>query len=331
MEPIHLSANQPPDRFYSGGQRIRAFRGLEPVPDDAVLHTPEDWVGSTTTVFGSPDVGLTRLPDGRLLRDEIEADPTAWLGQAHVDRHGTDIILVKLLDAGERLPVHIHPDVPFAKAHLGIGHGKTEGWIALSDAEAHIAFARDVSREELRSWVDRQDVDAILGAMHKIPVRKGDAVYLPAGLPHAIGEGNFVVELQEPTDLSVLLEWKDYPIDGTVDGHLGLGFDVALEAVDRRGYTREEVLGLIGEPGPDGNLFPEGEEFFRAHRVTDGGRWEAGFAVVVVTQGEGSLTTTKGGGTTIAAGDTLLLPWAAGDAQVSGSGDLDVVVARPPV
>jgi ADP-dependent phosphofructokinase/glucokinase len=329
--PIHLRANQPPDRFYAGGPRINAFRHLDPVPDGVVLHTPEDWVGSTTTVFGSPDVGLTTLPDGRVLRDAVEADPEAWLGKTHVDRYGTDTILVKLLDAGERLPVHIHPDVPFAKTHLGLGHGKTEGWIALADAEAHIAFSRDVSAQELRSWVETQDVDALLGAMHKIPVRKGDAVYLPAGLPHAIGEGNFVVELQEPSDLSILLEWSGYPIDGTVDGHLGLGFDVALEAVDRRGRTREEVLAQIAAPAPDGNLFPQGGEFFRAHRFGHGDGWEAGFAVVVVTSGTGTLSTAEGGATEVAAGDTLLVPHAAGDVQVVGTGDLAVVVARPPV
>ena len=331
VEPIVLSANQPPARFYAGGPRIREFRGEDPVPAGEVLHTPEDWVGSTTTVFGSPTVGLTTLPDGRLLRDAVAADPDAWLGRTHVERHGTDVILVKLLDAGERLPVHIHPDVPFAQAHLGTPHGKTEGWIALADSEAHVAFSRDVSAEELRTWVDTQDVEAMLGAMHRIPVREGDAVYLPAGLPHAIGEGNFVVELQEPTDLSILLEWDGYPIDGAVDGHLGLGFDVALGAVDRRGYTREEVLALIAEPAPDGNLFPRGGEFFRAHRFGSGGGWEAGFAVVVVTAGEGVLTTSAGGRTPVAAGSTVLVPWSAGDVQVAGDDDLALVVARPPL
>ena len=330
VEPVLLDANQPPARFYAGGPRIRDFRGLEPAPADEVLHTPEDWVGSTTTVFGSPSVGLTTLPDGRLLRDAVEADPESWLGATHVERHGTDLILVKLLDAGERLPVHIHPDVPFAKTHLGLGHGKTEGWVALADADAHVAFSRDVSREELRAWVDGQDVEAMLAAMHRIPVRAGDAVYLPAGLPHAIGEGNFVVELQEPTDLSILLEWDGYPIDGVVDGHLGLGFDVALEAVDRRGRTREEVLALIAEPGRDGSLFPQADEFFRAHRLGAGGRWEAGFAVVIVTAGAGELVTAAGR-TAVAAGTTVLVPWSAGDVELSGDASLEVVVARPPV
>ncbi|WP_231560250.1 hypothetical protein [Microbacterium hominis] len=40
--------------------------------------------------------------------------------------------LVKLLDAGQRLPVHAHPDDAFAAAHLGRAHGKAEAWYILS-------------------------------------------------------------------------------------------------------------------------------------------------------------------------------------------------------
>jgi hypothetical protein len=37
---------------------------------------------------------------------------------------------------------------------------------------------------------------------------------VPAGLPHAIDPGLFLVELQEPTDFSVLLEWEGFAADG---------------------------------------------------------------------------------------------------------------------
>ena len=51
----------------------------------------------------------------------------------------------------------------------------------------------------------------MLGALHRVPVAAGDAIFVPAGMPHAIGEGLLIVELQEPTDLSVLLEWEGFP------------------------------------------------------------------------------------------------------------------------
>ena len=94
--------------------------------------------------------------------------------------------------------------------------------------------------------------------MHALDLAAGDAVLVPAGLPHAIGEGAFVVELQEPTDLSILLEWSGFEIDGATDGHLGLGFDVALAAVDRRGWSADDISGLRGATAEStGELLPD--------------------------------------------------------------------------
>lgn len=330
MKPVHLAANQPPGRFYKGGPRIAEFRGRAPTGRDPDPHIPEDWVGSTTTVRGSETLGLTLLDGQTTLREAVAANPHGWLGGAHIGRHGTDTVLVKLLDAGERLPVHFHPNRTFAHEHLGLGHGKTEAWIALRDADAHVAFTRDVSEDELRSWVDTQDVAALLAAMHHVPLRTGDALFVPAGLPHAIGEGNFIVEIQEPTDLSVLLEWDGYPIDGCREGHLDLGVDLALQAVDRRGRTRDEVLALNSVADADGNLFPQADEFFRAHRLSAGAQWDAGFGVLVVLDGSGVLQSKKGE-TDLIRGDTVLIPFAAGPSALRSGVDLDVILCRPPL
>src|SRR5436305_12103630 len=122
MNPVELAPNQV-HQFYRGGEAIASFRGI-PSTDD---HAPEDWVGSTATMFGTDGAGLSALPDGRLLRDAIAADPVAYLGPEHTTEYGTDpALLVKLLDPGERLPVHFHPDGAFVRDHLGAPHGKTE-------------------------------------------------------------------------------------------------------------------------------------------------------------------------------------------------------------
>jgi mannose-6-phosphate isomerase len=71
MRPQVLGANQRLDRFYARGRRIAAFRG-DPSVDRNV---PEDWVASTTTLFGEPDIGLSRLPDGELLVGAVRRDP----------------------------------------------------------------------------------------------------------------------------------------------------------------------------------------------------------------------------------------------------------------
>src|ERR1700735_5603521 len=120
MRPVLLGANQPP-HFYKGGQSIAELRGLAETDEIG----PEDWVGSATSRFGQDKDGLSVMPDGRYLRDVIESDPEAWLGPDHLEYFGAEpALLVKLLDAGQRLPVHVHPDRSFAIRHLGSRHGK---------------------------------------------------------------------------------------------------------------------------------------------------------------------------------------------------------------
>lgn len=329
MRPLRLPPHQL-HRFYAGGEAIAALRGI-PSSDD---HAPEDWVGSTTTLFGEERLGLSELDDGRLLRDAIAVDPEGFLGPEHVARYGADpALLVKLLDAGERLPVHAHPDRAWARRHLGCPYGKTEAWVVVGtrgpDPQVHLGFQQQVSSETLAGWVRDQAVDDMLGALHALPVSPGDAVLVPAGMPHAIGEGVFIVELQEPTDLSVLLDWQGFEVDGETDGHLGLGFEVALGCVDRSGWGRE-ALDALRTRRDTGNLLPAAADgFFRAERLrAPAGELAASFAVLVVVAGDGQLESDTGGVMPLHRGDTVLVPHASGRTRLVG--DLEVIRARPP-
>jgi len=242
MTPISLPANVPP-RFYRGGAAIAAFRGMR----EEAQRAPEDWIASTTALFGGGAGGLSLLPDGRTLRDAIQADPIAFLGPERVAEFGPDLgLLVKLLDAGERLPVHVHPDRSFASRHLGCRYGKTEGWVVLgtsgSEACVYLGFREPVPAQTLTRWVDEQDEAALLGALHRIPVAAGDTVLVPAGVPHAIGAGVFVLELQEPTDLSVLLEWKGYDLADPAENPSACGSSTIC--APRRGWTRPPTAGV---------------------------------------------------------------------------------------
>ncbi len=331
--PIVLGANLV-EHFYRGGRAISQLRGIA----DAGERQPEDWVAATVSRFGMPSVGPTVLDGGVLLRDAVAADPEAWLGPAHVRRFGVDTeLLVKLIDAGERLPVHCHPDRAFARSHLDCRHGKTEAWVIVEtageDPSVYLGFRRAVDGDQLAAWVRRQDTDALLGVMNRLPVKPGDAVLVPAGLPHAIGEGLLIVELQEPADLSVLLEWEGYALDGARDGHLELGYDVALRCVDRSGWDADRLRRLRGpNPGRGGRrLLPaEADEFFRAEWIVGGAgvTLDAGFSVLVVVEGEGELTDAEGRTLRLRRGMTVLMPWGAGDAVLRGA--LDVVRCRPP-
>jgi mannose-6-phosphate isomerase len=311
--------------FYAGGTRIAALRGLELDSD----HMPEEWLGAVNTAFGSSDRGLSRLENGTLVRDAVAAEPEAWLGPDHVRRYGSDpALLVKLLDAGQRLPVHFHPGRAFAHEALGLAHGKTEAWLILEaepGAKVHAAFTRPVELDELREWMRAQDSAAMLEALHELPVSAGDGILIPAGTPHAIGAGILMVEVQEPTDLSVLLEWDGFELSEE-DGHLDLGWNRALEALDRTAWEPERVAELHAPA--EGSLLPKAADpYFRAERLTGGSSLDPGFSVLVGTAGSGTLAM-EGGELPFGGGSAVLVPFASGAGELQG--DVEALRARPP-
>lgn len=333
--PLLLPPNQFP-RFYAGGARIDALRG---VPAGAEGR-PEDWIGSTTTAFGGASAGLSRVADGRLVRDLVRADPEALLGRAHARRFGADPgLLVKLLDAGERLPVHVHPGRRFARARLGSRWGKTEAWLILAaepGTTVHVGLREPIDAATLRTWVDEQDAATMLAALNEVRVGAGDAILVPAGALHAIGEGILLLELQEPTDLSVLVEWRRFDVTSGAE-HLDLGWDVALQAVDRKptdpgALVVRPAAGPAPEPARRARLLPPAADpYFRAEHIQPAGgevACEPSFAIVVALAGAGALRTERGDELLLQAGATALIPHAAGATTLTG--DLDLVRCLPP-
>lgn len=338
MDPIVLGPNQP-EHFYRGGRNIAELRGIE--PSDA--NRPEDWVASITTRFGSDTIGATVLPDGRTLAAAVDAEPERWLGRDHAERWGaTTALLVKLLDAAQRLPVHCHPSRAFARDHLASPFGKTEAWVIVrtpgTEGHVHLGFREDVDAERLHDWVARQGRDALLAATNRVPVRPGDAVFVPAGTPHCTEAGVFLVELQEPTDYSVLLEWEGFLPYESDGAHLRLGWELALECVDRRALDSDAIAGLIRardampEPRPGvRTVFPAAADpYFQGElvRPRPSATLDASFAVLVVLDGAGELRCEHGGTLPLRRGATVLVPFAAGAGVVSG--EVEVLRCLPP-
>ncbi len=313
------------ERFYRASGRLSAFRGAPGGSYDS-----EEWIASTTTVFGgAPGEGLSSLPDGRTLAAAIEADPDAALGPDHVARFGrSSELLLKILDSGQRLPVHAHPDREFAHAHLGSVHGKTEAWIVLEappGAVVHVGFRRPVERAELMALVTAQDASRLVDLLHRLPVQPGDSVLVPAGLPHAIGEGILLAELQEPSDFSMMLEWEGYALDAAATGRLGLALDDAVGCVTTSGLPWDVVEALRGRFDPEAPtggsvLSVLADPYFRAESVGAGDRLEPGFSVVLAVTGPIRLMPAGAEAVEIPLGQTVLLPYAAGTVEVSGAG-----------
>jgi mannose-6-phosphate isomerase len=346
------------EHFYRGGERIAALRGGQPVTArlaaqygelDGPARRPEEWLASTVARWGTAGSGLTDLGPLGPLHELIAADPIAWLGSEHVARWGSSpALLVKLLDAGQRLPVHVHPNRRFAATHLGCRFGKTEAWVVVDvppgGGTVFVGTTRPVRREEWAELVNAQATDTMLDLLHPVGVNAGDGVLVPSSTPHCIDAGVFVIEVQEPTDLSVLLEWDGFDIDGWADGHLGLGFGTALDAVRTDAVSAADLDGLVQRAVPPGSHAPadaavgvarpllprSADPYFRAWAVDATGHpvtVPAAFSVVVVTGGAGTVYW-AGDSSSITRGDALVVPHAAG--RLTFDTDVTAVVAQPP-
>ena len=107
-------------------------------------------------------------------------------------------ILIKLLDAQEKLSLQVHPPAEKAKA-LG-GDPKTEMWFFLETqkgAEIYAGLKKGVGKKEFESALTEGKV---ADCFHRLPTEAGQAMFLPSGRVHAIGAGNVILEIQQNSD-----------------------------------------------------------------------------------------------------------------------------------
>jgi mannose-6-phosphate isomerase len=334
MKPAVLAPNLI-DHFYRGGDRIARLRGIEQTSE----FQPEEWLAATVSRAGQGEIGLSRTESGDLLRDLVAGDPAAWVGLDHADAASASDtgILVKLLDARQRLPVHVHPSRAFAASHLDCPYGKTEAWFVL-DAEpgaaVHVGWKEAVDRDELDRRRDAQDSEWMLSRMNRIEVSRGMGVVVPAGTVHAIDAGIFVAEVQEPTDFSIVLEWS-ITTSTREESHLGLGFDAVMPAVSTDALGPEALETLLSRSDLDSRsdravsmLAAAADPYFRvlhAAPATGGVPIAAGYSVALVLAGDGVLAGDEE--VPVRSGQVLAVPARFGDWEVRGR--VNVLVATP--
>jgi mannose-6-phosphate isomerase len=138
-------------------------------------------------------------------------------------------LLIKILDAREKLSLQVHPPEDVAR-RLG-GEPKSEFWYVAAadpDAELFLGFREPITRE---NFAERLRDGRAVNSIHRIPVRSGDAVFLPAGRVHAIGAGSLLIEIQQNSDTTYrAFDWnRTDPASGT---KRDLQVDQAIQCID---------------------------------------------------------------------------------------------------
>lgn len=207
-----------------GGRRLADVLSA-PLPGDDPVG--EAWI------LSDRDDHASRVADGPLrgstIRQLMEQAPEQLLGRL-AGRFERFPLLLKFLDASKKVSVQVHPSDD-QTAYLPEGEsGKTEAWVVLESGQGGRIYAglragatEDVLRKAL---ADKTIADHLAS----FAPRPGDAVLLPAGTVHTLGDV-VVFEVQENSDVTFrLYDWdRDDPKTGRPRP---LQVDQALACVD---------------------------------------------------------------------------------------------------
>lgn len=246
-------------RIRWGGRRLGTVLG-KPIGKGS------DWAESWEIADHGDD--QSRVIDGpfqgRLLRQIVEEQGVELFGR-HQGRNQFPL-LVKFLDAHDRLSVQVHPDDELARRFHPDENGKSEAWVILQADPGSCLYAGLKAGVTRRLLEDSLAAGTVEDCLHRVAVQPGDCVFLPAGTVHALGQGILLAEIQQSSDLTFrLFDW------GRVD-QAGrprpLHIVEALECID---FNRGPVNPVSPRIMPDGSHRVEElvrSEFFVMHRHT---------------------------------------------------------------
>lgn len=211
-----------------GGKRLKEVLNKQSASDEA----GESW--ELSGLPGNDSIVLNGSLEGKSLSELIKIYKGELLGNKIFERSGVQFpLLYKFIDANDNLSIQVHPDDALAwKRNIGLG--KTEMWYVVDaeeDASLILGFNEASSPETYQSALAEDKVEELL---NKVPVRKGDFFFIPAGLVHAIGKGLVIAEIQQSSDTTYRI--YDYKRKDAQGNYRQLHVEEALEAIEFSPY-----------------------------------------------------------------------------------------------
>jgi len=277
----------------------------------------ESW--DVSAVRGDVSVVREGMLKGNSLAELVEVYMGELVGDAVFARFGEEFpLLIKRIDARDRLSVQVHPTDEIAAARHG-AFGKTEMWYVLENkpgATLFVGFKEGTTREMYTEAVERGTVGELL---NEVPVAPGDTFFIPAGTVHAIGEGIVLAEIQQTSDVTYrIFDWNRVGVDGKPRQ---LHTEWALDAIDFAAPIRH-----IRQSPPAGEaaLLVE-SPYFTTNVVNVAGRVERSLAArdsftIFICVGGSVTVRTPGGESELREGDAVLIPADQNEAALDGAG-----------
>lgn len=150
---------------------------------------------------------------GMNLKDAIDKYKGDIVGSKNVNKNLFPL-LVKFIDANDKLSVQVHPDNAYAKKYEN-DLGKTEMWYivdAKENAQLIYGTKKGTTKEQFKSALESGHLEDCLNYVN---VKKGDVIYIPSGTVHAILDGILITEIQQSSDTTYrVYDWNRVGKDG---------------------------------------------------------------------------------------------------------------------
>ena len=230
-----------------GGNKISEFFGIDYSP---LPNCGEMWLVSG--VEGNESVVENGFLEGNHLNELLEIYMGDLVGEKIYQKFGNEFpLLIKILDANDKLSVQVHPDDTLAEKR-GLGLGKTEMWYILNaDKGAKLinGFSKNTSAEEFKNSLKNKEITKILNVEN---VEKGDVFFIPAKRIHALCEGILLAEIQQTSDTTYrVYDWdridengksRELHIEKAIDS---IDFEKTINAKTEYQYQHNKTTELV--------------------------------------------------------------------------------------
>jgi mannose-6-phosphate isomerase len=207
-----------------GGTDICSFKGIAPAQDGI----GESW--ELSHVENNYSLVANGPLEGRNLDELIRISGKRLTGGKVMEQFGNTFpLLIKFIDARDKLSIQVHPDDALAgKRHNSFG--KTEMWYVVKAAEGaglYCGFSEQIDAED---YVKRLENNTLMDVLQHYEVKEGDVFFLPAGRVHAIGAGCLIAEIQQTSNITYRI--YDYNRKDAAGNERELHAELAKDAID---------------------------------------------------------------------------------------------------
>jgi mannose-6-phosphate isomerase len=314
----------PQERIW-GGRNLETLYGKQLPPGVRIGESWEisDRPGAESEISNGPLAGKT-------LHWVVQHHPRELLGSARPLK-GRFPLLVKILDAEEKLSLQVHP--PAERAEVLCGEPKTEIWYvakAQPGAALYAGLKPDVSRESFERAIHD---GSVADCFHQVEVKAGDSMFLPSGRVHAIGAGLVIFEIQQNSDTTYrVFDWNRKDASGKPrDLHIR----ESLECINFNDFAPEpirEEKGVFAEASMHIQTLVD-DPLFSVEAVTSAAASQIQYAggvarIVGVVSGKVQVIH-PGHAIALRPGEFCLLPASLDEARLETTGSAKFLVARP--